>query len=69
MRTKHLVPVLLALLLCRGLAQQLPTTGTVDSRLGKLELENNPFFPRLWSSHELSQRPSPQKQIPSNLRN
>ena len=26
----------------------------------------NPFFPRLWSSHELSQRPSPQKQIPSN---
>ncbi len=27
---------------------------------------DNPFFPRLWSSHELSQRPSSQKQIPSN---
>jgi hypothetical protein len=40
MKTKHLVPVLLAVLLCRGVAQQLPTTGTVDSRLGKLELEN-----------------------------
>ena len=40
MKAKHLVPVLLAVLVCRGLAQQLPTTGTVDSRLGKLELEN-----------------------------
>ena len=40
MKTKHLVPVLFAALLCRSFAQQLPTTGTVESRLGKLELEN-----------------------------
>jgi len=40
MKTKRLVPVLFAALLCRGFAQQLPTTGSVESRLGKLELEN-----------------------------
>jgi len=28
------------------------------------ETITNPFFPRLWSSHELSQRPPAQKQIP-----
>ena len=28
--------------------------------------ENNPLFPRLRSGHQLFQRPSPQKQIPSN---
>ena len=40
MKAKILVPVLFTLLLCPGFAQQLPTTGTVASRLGKLELEN-----------------------------
>jgi hypothetical protein len=35
--------------------------------LDRFNRPRNPFFPRLWSSHELSQRPSSQKQIPSNL--
>jgi hypothetical protein len=33
------------------------------------QVKNNPLFPRLRSSHELPQRPSPQKQFLSNQPN